>query len=161
MNDYCTVTFRDFFQDDHGVTETSVYEVLNMAQMGDIERQGPVTVKVVRSMTTDVFTYEGADARRYEIDGSDFTAAQIVRLASPLSLFESRIVDTMRVIHLRNLYGPLGWANLLSMQGPLSTTTKRKYAFGKDPSLSLDASDWVNVEPSETDAPRPRSVPGR
>lgn len=160
MNDYCTVTFRDFFQNDHGTTETSVYEVLNMAQMGDIERQGPVTVKVVRDLTSDVFAYEGAEARRYNIGGDDFTAAQIVRLASPLSLFESRIVDTMRAIHLRNFYGPLGWANLLTMQGPLSTTAKRKYTYGKDPSLSLDASDWINTEPSDTDIATPRRVPG-
>jgi hypothetical protein len=159
VNNYCTVTFRDFFQNEHGTVETSVYEVLCMAQMGDITMQGPLTLKVVRDLTSDVYSYEGGDARRYIIDGGDFSAAQVVRLAAPLSLFESRIVDSMRVNQLRHFYGPQGWANLLSMQGPLSNTSPRKYTHGKDPSLSLDASDWINVEPSETDAPAPRGVP--
>jgi len=159
VNDYCTVTFIDFFQNDQGTVETSVYEVLSMARMGDMTMQGPATIKIVRDLTSDVFSFEGGEARRYAIEGGDFTAAQVVRLASPLSLFESRIVDSMRVAQLRNFYGPQGWPALLSMQGPLPTTVKRKYAYGKDPSLSLDASDWVNVEPSETDIPKPRSVP--
>ena len=159
MNDYCTVTFRDFFQNEHGTVETSVYEVLSMARMGDMTMQGPATIKVVRDLTSDVYSYEGGEARRYAIEGGDFTAAQVVRLAAPLSLFESRIVDSMRVAQLRHFYGPRGWADLLSMQGPLSTTVKRKYAYGKDPSLSLDASDWINTEPSSTDVPKPRGVP--
>jgi len=145
VNDYCTVTFTNFAQDPHGVHEASTYQIRCASSLD------PVMVTVLRDLTSDVRSYEGADAKRYSINGEDYTAAQVVRLAAPMSLYESRIVDSLYVSSKRSYLGPQAWAELLSMQGPMGTTVKRKYALNKDPSLSLDASDWINVTPSDTD----------
>lgn len=100
-------------------------------------------------------SFEGGEAVMFEIAGIPLNIHQVVRLAMPLSPGESSVVDASRVMRIKQSLGPLAWGDMLTLQPPIGRLNKRKYAANRDPSLSLDASDWVNTSPSDTDLAHP------
>jgi len=142
-NDVAYVTFEGFWISPDEVHETSEFLVVGSGS-------SPTRVRVIRDLTSDVRAFEGGEAVMFEIAGLPLSIYQVVRLAMPLSPSESSVVDASRVLRIKQFLGPLAWSEMLTLLPPIGHINKRKYSAGRDPSLSLDASDWLNTSPTTT-----------
>jgi hypothetical protein len=118
MDQPVNVTMTGFWYTPDHVVEVSEYVV----QGWDHDSR----VRVYRDLTSDVRSYEGGD-ERYDFNGESFTGVQIVRLAVPLAIAESKVLGSDEIASLKYYWGPQAWAELLSMQAPIATTVPTLY----------------------------------
>jgi len=115
------VTMTGFWYSPDHVVEVSEYVV----QGWDHDSR----VRIYRDLTSNVRSFEGG-AERYDFNGESFTGVQIVRLAVPLAIAESKVLGADEIASLKYYWGPQAWAEILSLQPPIATNEPTRYPRG-------------------------------